>query len=241
MMPLMLWPPLSAALTALNNMHYNYFVNYMIANGVPKETVVLLLMLPIVATIIAFARQVIGIRGFGIYTPLIISFAFLATGLKYGLVFFAAILFTGTAMRYLVKRFRLLYLPRMAIVLTAVAVAVLIVFGHGSYLHKNGLINVSVFVILIMITLVEKFVAAQIERGAQKAITLTMETLLLSVICYWTASWFWLQNAVTAYPAWIILGTVVVNIFLGKWTGLRFSEYFRFREVIKNIELPEKK
>jgi len=34
---------------------------------------------------------------------------------------------------------------------------------------------------------------------------------------------------------------VIINIFLGKWTGLRFSEYFRFREVIKHVELPEKK
>ncbi len=59
----------------------------MINQGVSEEAIILLLMLPIVATIIAFSRQVIGIKGFGIYTPLIISFAFLATGLKYGLAF----------------------------------------------------------------------------------------------------------------------------------------------------------
>ncbi len=52
-------------------------ITYMVAQGVPKETVVLILMLPIVATIIAFARQVIGVKGFGIYTSLIITFAFL--------------------------------------------------------------------------------------------------------------------------------------------------------------------
>jgi len=60
----------------------------MINQGVPKETLVFLLMLPIVAIVISFARQVIGIKGFGIYTPLIITFAFLVTGLKYGLIFF---------------------------------------------------------------------------------------------------------------------------------------------------------
>ncbi|MFC1700822.1 7TM domain-containing protein [Patescibacteria group bacterium] len=213
----------------------------MILNGVPRETIILLLMLPIAATIIAFARQIIGIKGFGIYTPLIISFAFLTTGLKYGLVFFAAIIITGTFMRHIVKHFRLLYLPRMAIVLTAVAVSMLVIFAIGGGSHRNGLINVSIFAILIMITLVEKFVTAQIERGAKRAVILTIETLILSITCFWVASWMWLQNVVVIYPAWIILATIIINIFLGKWTGLRFSEYFRFIEVIKQIELPERK
>ena len=92
-----------------------------------------------------------------------------------------------------------------------------------------------------MITLVEKFVASQIERGAKEAIILTFETLALSIICYLVASWSWLIGITLLYPIWIILGSIIVNILLGKWTGLRLSEYFRFRELIKNIELPGKK
>jgi len=213
----------------------------MINQGIPQETVILLLMLPIAATIIAFARQIIGIKGFGIYTPLIISFAFSATGLKYGLAFFITILLVGTSMRLLAKRFRLLYLPRMAIVLTTVAIAILALFSLGAYAGRTGLITASIFAILIMITLVEKFVAAQIERGAKKAIILTIETLALSVICYFVAGWLWLQNMVFVYPLWFILGSIVINIALGKWTGLRLSEFLRFREAIKRVELPERK
>jgi len=219
----------------------NYFIQQMIVGGVPKETVIFLLMLPVAVTIISFAHQVIGIQGFGIYTPLILSFAFLSTGLKYGLVFFAVILITGTVMRYIAKHFRLLYLPRIAIVLTVVAVAVTVVFALGGQFHKNGLINVSIFVILIMITLVEKFIAVQIEQGARQAVALTLATLLLSIICFWIASWSWAQSIVTAYPAWVVLGAIAANFLLGKWTGLRLSEYVRFKELIKEIELPEEK
>lgn len=214
---------------------------YLINQGIPQETIILLLMLPIVATIIAFGRQIIGIKGFGIYTPLIITFAFLAVGLKYGLVFFITILLIGTLTRLLARKIRLLYLPRMAIVLTAVALAILMVFVAGAYTDRRGLINASIFAVLIMITLVEKFIATQIERGARGAIILTSETLILSVVCYWIASWPWLQNFVLNFPIWTVLGAVVINIFLGRWTGLRLSEYFRFREVIRQTELPEKK
>lgn len=225
----------------MNFLNANFIIQYLINNSVPRETIILLLMLPIAATIIAFARQIIGVKGFGIYTPLIISFAILATGLKYGLVFFSVIILTGTVARFLAKRFRLLYLPRMALVLTAVAAAMLFLLGVGAFYQKKGLIAASIFAILIMITLVEKFVAAQIERGTTKAIILTAETLLLSVVCFWVISWEWLQNLVLLYPLWIIISTGIINVFLGKWTGLRLSEYFRFREVIRNVELPKKK
>ncbi len=213
----------------------------MISQGVSEEAITLLLMLPIVATIIAFARQVIGIKGFGIYTPLIISFAFLATGLKYGLAFFIIIILVGTLARLAVKRFRLLYLPRMAIVLTAVALSILIVFLEGAYSGRNGLTAASIFAIVVMITLVEKFIASQIERGRKEAIILTIETLILSIVCYLIAIWPWLRVFVLTYPFLIILGTILINILLGKWTGLRISEYARFRKVIKSIEPSDKK
>lgn len=214
---------------------------YIADQGVPQETIILLLMLPLAATVIAAARQLIGIRGFGIYTPLIIAFAFLATGLKYGLAFFITILLVGSLMRFLVKQFRLLYLPRIAIVLTVVALAILFLFWLAAYTGQTGLKATSIFAVLIMIILVERFVAAQIEKGAEKAIILTAETLLLSILCYWLAAWPWLQNQVLAYSLWFILGTIIANILLGKWTGLRLSEYWRFREVIKRVDLPEKK
>jgi hypothetical protein len=219
----------------------SFITQFLINQGIPQETIILLLMLPIAATIIAFARQVVGIKGFGIYTPLIIAFAFTATGLKYGLIFFVTIVAIGTLARLLVKHFRLLYLPRMAIVITVVAIAILLILFGGTYLNGPQLLAAPILAVLIMIPLVEKFIAVQIERGARNAIFITAETLILSIICFSVISWNLLQELVLAYPFWFLLGSVLINIFLGKWTGLRLTEYYRFREVIKNIELPKKK
>lgn len=216
-------------------------IEYMINQGVLQETIILLLMLPITALIIAFARQIVGIKGFGIYTPLIIAYAFITLGLGYGLIFFAIIMTVGTLMRLLVRKSRLLYLPRMALVITSVAVAILLLILIGSYFQFNNLIAISIFAVIVMITLVEKFIAAQIERGDREAIILTLETLILSIICYWVALWPWLQSFVFSYPLLTILSTILINILLGKWTGLRLTELYRFRQVIKNIEISEKK
>jgi hypothetical protein len=83
-----------------------------------------------------------------------------------------------------------------------------------------------------MITLVEKFVAVQIEKGNRAAIILTLETLLISVIGFYIASWQGLINLLAAAP-WIVLFTLPINLLLGRWTGLRLTEYLRFKEILK--------
>ena len=210
-------------------------INFFLSEGVPFDTVILILMLPIIATLIAFLRQVVGIKAFGIYTPLIITFAFLATnGIKYGIAIFVAVLLAGLLMRFVLKPFRLLYLPRVAIMLSVVAIAILFFLVLGGNLRRTGLASVSIFPILIMITLVEKFLAVQIEKGSRTAIILAVETLIISIAGYYLASWGILIKLLATHP-WVILLTLPINILLGKWTGLRLSEYFRFKEVLKKF------
>lgn len=204
----------------------------MINNDVPKETIILLLMLPIIATFIVAIRQVVGIKAFGIYTPLIITFAFFETGLKYGLAIFIIILLVGTFVRYVVRSFSLLYLPRMGIVLTITAMAILLLLLEGSMSRRTVFINSSIFSILIMITLTEKFIAAQIEKGLRTAVILSIETLIISIMGYLILQWKLLQEFTFLYPQ-IILITIFINILLGRWRGLRLIEYFRFKELLK--------
>jgi len=210
-------------------------ISFFISEGVPFSTIILLLMLPIIATMIAFFRQVVGIKAFGIYTPLIVTFAFLATnGIKYGIAIFVAIILIGMLMRFVLKPFRLLYLPRVAIMITVVALIILVILTFGGTMKRTGLAAVSIFPILIMITLVEKFITVQIEKGDKAAIVLALETLLISILGYYIASWSILVKFLAIYP-WTVLLTIPINIALGRWTGLRLSEYWRFRKVLSKL------
>ncbi len=227
---------------------YSSFIELAISQGVPIETITLILMLPIVVMIIAFFRQVIGVKAFGIYTPALITFAFLAIksesmsfwgGIKYGTSIFIAVIIIGTLARIFLRQFRLLYLPRVATVISVVALSTLLLLMIGGAFNRTGLASVSIFPILIMITLVEKFVAVQIEKGSKSATILSLETLIISIFCYSIASWGFLIESVQSYP-WIVFIAIGITILLGKWTGLRISEYFRFKEIIK-YDLDKKK
>ncbi len=217
-----------------------WLIKTAIEYGVPLNTVMLILFLPIVVTVITFFRQIVGIKAFGIYTPAMITFAFLIIGMqsgsllngvKYGVTMFVMVIAVGTLSRVFMKRFRLLYLPRMAIVITMVAFITLGVLMISGYYHRTGLANVSIFPILIMITLVEKFVSTQIEKGSRIAIILSVETLAISLIAYFIIGLPSLGLFVQKYPLAVLL-TVIVNVFLGRWSGLRVTEYFRFNNLI---------
>jgi len=210
----------------------SYAVNALVNSGVPISSIILVLMLPIIATLLAFSRQIIGLKAFGIFTPAAVTLSFLAIGLQYGLLIFLVVLLAATASRFLLRRFRLLYLPRMALVLTATSFAVLGLFAIGGlFLKQTGTLAFSVFPILILVSLAEQFVESQIRLGFREAVLLTVETLFLSVAATLIIQWDALQSLVVGFPE-IILATIPINILLGRWTGLRITEYFRFRKIL---------
>ena len=218
----------------------SYTVNFMVNNGVPLNTVYLILILPVIATIIAFARQVIGVKALGLYAPSLVAVSFLATGLRYGLLIFVMVLLVGTLGRLAARKTRILYLPRMAIVLTLVSLSILLLFFVGAFWEINSVIAISIFPILIMVIITEKFISAQIEQGSKAAWKLVGETLILSIICYYLATWESFRVLLLGYPELIFI-TIVINFLFGRWVGLRLLETYRFRKVLKHVQLTEKK
>jgi len=210
----------------------SYFVQKIIEFGISQETIVQVLMLPVVATFIAFARQVLGVRGFGIYITSLITFGFVATKLKYGLMIFLIVMIGATLWRFILKKIKILYLPRIALVLTGVCLIILFIFFLGKYFKVEGLYTLSIFPILVIILLSEHFITIQFERGLKEAIYLTFETLILAIASYFIVQSKFLANLLLNYPFWSFAFLGVVNFFLGKWTGLRVSEYLRFRKLI---------
>ena len=207
-------------------------VGFAMFKGVPLSTIALILLLPIVAMLIVVARQVVGIKAFGIYVPSLITLAFLESGLRYGTVVFLVVLAVGTLARLVLRRLRLLYLPRMALILTTVSLGLLLMMAGAAYFDLTGLKTLSIVPLLTMVILTEKFVAAQIRYGFGSALRLTLETFILSMICYFLVGWESLKVFVVSYPEWILL-SIPILILLGRWTGLRLFEYWRFKRLMK--------
>lgn len=215
------------------------FIKYAIRNavdsGIPANTIVLLLLLPLVALLIAFSRNVVGIRGFGIFLPASMSVVFVAIGPIAGVGLFLVIVAISTLVRMLLikLKLKLQYLPRMSLILWAVVVAILGVLFMAPVIDFNGLSNVSIFAVLILILLAEDFIRVQIGKSVKTALTLTAETLILAVLSYLFLTLKPIQSYVLLNPEISLLSALLGDFLLGKYTGLRVMEFYRFRKLIR--------
>ena len=215
-----------------------YFVNYMRSAGISSEILILILMIPIITCLIAFVKQVIGISTFGVYLPTIVTLFFLTIGLKFGLPILFLILLSGFLTRFALKKVRMLYTPRMAIVLSISSITIFFILAGGIYfeLFDAEFVKIAIFPLLVMSTLAERFVNLQSDEGYKSAFIAMSEMLSVSLVGYFlVGKWIYFQDLLLAYPE-IILLFIFLNILLGRWTGLRLVEYFRFREIFGHAE-----
>lgn len=213
---------------------FSSLVNAMLTQGVPSQTVILLLVLPVITMILAFLKQVVGITTFGLYTPSVIALSFLALGWPLGLLFLLGIIVTGYVTRLLMRRWRLLYVPKVAIILSAVSCTLFIAMGVSAYFGIT-FSRETIFILLIMSTLSESFLSMKTDGGLLGTAMGIGETVLAALICVFVMQWDVFQSLVLAYPELTLL-SIVADVILGRWTGLRLVEYFRFREVFKHMQ-----
>ena len=204
--------------------------------GIAPNTIVLLLLLPGVATLIAAFRQLVGIGGFGIFLPASLSVVFVATGPVIGIALFAIIVFVSTLVRIGMRRtkMKLQYLPRMALVLLFVVVGILSVLFAAPFLTWINIAGVSIFPVLILVLLAEDFSKVQLGKSAKVAVNLAFETLSLSLLSYFFLTTRPVQEFALLNPEVWLLAIGFSDYILGKYIGLRLFEIYRFRSLIKN-------
>ena len=213
-----------------------YAIRGSVNAGVPANTIVLLLLMPIVAFVIAFTRNVVGIRGFGIFLPAALSVVLVATGPVIGIGLFLIIVAVSTVVRIVLRKLKLKlqYLPRMAFILWAVVLGVLGALFMAPVVKFSDLSNVSIFAVLILILLSEDFTRVQLGKSAKTAVSLTFETLVLSLISFLFLTLKPLQTFVLLNPEISLFSIAVMDLILGKYTGLRIMEFYRFRRLISS-------
>lgn len=213
-----------------------YAIRTALASGVPANTIVLLLLLPAVALIIAAARHIIGLRGFGIFLPAALAVVFVVIGPIVGIGLFLVIVTVSTIIRVTLRRLKvkLQYLPRMAMILWFVVLSVLGVVFLSPVIKFSSFADVSVFAILILALLAEDFVRVQIGKSVQTAVSLTTETLVLSLISYLFLTFAPVQKFALLNPEALLISVFVLDIALGRYVGLRLMELWRFRKLITN-------
>jgi len=204
-----------------------------IDKGVSTNTLVLLLLLPLVATLVSFLHYVVGFSGYGIFMPTMIAIAFLATGVFGGLMLFAIILIVSILSNLVLRKLKLHFWPARSISLTMISIVTFLLMVFSSFVKWIDISQISIFPILFMILLAEEFSRTQLVKSKNEAKKLTIGTIILAMTGAVIMNFSRVQNFVLNSPDLIVLLVIVVNLLVGNYSGIRWSEIGRFKKAIR--------
>lgn len=197
-----------------------------------QEVYRVLLMIPIGAFIMLLLRNIIGIKSFGTFMPVLIALAFRDTGIIAGVLLFALVIGAGLMVRFYLERLRLLLVPRLTAILILVVLLMALVSVLSNRLGIEVGLSVSLFPMVIMAMTIERMSVAWDERGAGTAIREGIGSLLVASLAYLAMSWPPLEHMVFVFPE-VLLILFAATLLLGRYSGYRLTELFRFRALAR--------
>lgn len=196
-----------------------------------------LLLVPIGAFIMLILRNLIGVKTYGTFMPVLIALAFRETALIAGIVLFVVVIGSGLLVRFYMERLRLLLVPRLTAILILVVLLMAAVSVVSNRLGVEVGLSVALFPMVIMAMTIERISVAWDERGAGPALREAGGTLVVASLAYLVMSWDPVEHFVFVFPE-ALLVLLAATLVLGRYSGYRLSELFRFRNLARESELP---
>ena len=227
-----------ATATTANSSLQDFFQRISLFSLPPAEwrLVEFLLLLPVAALVICIYRNIIGLPSFGTFAPALIGLAFRAEHTRPGLLVFVAILLVGWCMRRALDRYHLLQVPRTAFMLSFIVVMLIGLILAANYHDIAATRFVTLFPMIILTGMVERFWTNEAEDGAWSSFKILICTLASAASIGLLVSFPPLVNHLVNYPETI--GVVMAcQLLMGRYTGYRLSELFRFRDFVKEPEV----
>jgi hypothetical protein len=197
----------------------------------------LLLLLPAAALIVCLFRNVIGVQTFGTFAPALVGLAFRELHSLPGVGVFVAVLLVGWLLRRVLNRFHLLQVPRTALLLTLVVsvVLTLVVLAHRGHLTVSH--YVGLFPMVILTGMIERFWTLEEEDGTGASFRTLVSTIGIAGCISLAVSVPAVSRQMLGYPETLGL-LMAAFLLLGRYTGFRLSELYRFREFLRRPPPP---
>jgi hypothetical protein len=215
------------------------FAQYLIGIGLPAETLYLLLVLPFVALLVSFFIQVIGVKSYGLYEPIVVSYSLYSIspdftkGLLFGLPVIALSWLVSEVTRRLLKKSRIHYASKVSIKISIASIVLIAFLAVATYFGQNGYLTVNILPIVIIISLIEAISLFQLKTDNIRSNLVSLQTIILIIISYFIIS-NKLIKELLLNNSYLVIVPFFLNIYIGNYRGLRLAEHLRFKDILKN-------
>jgi len=197
----------------------------------------IILMVPLGALVIVVLRNLIGLATFGTFMPVLVAMAFRETSLMWGVIMFTTLVSVGLILRSFLENLHLLLVPRLAAVLTIVIMLIAAFSIISVRLDMERGLSVALFPVVILAMTIERMSIVLEETGSKEAIKLGFGSLVAAVIGYLVMTNEILGHLFFVFPE-LLLVVLALTMLVGRYTGYRLMELWRFRGLIKDADKP---
>lgn len=197
----------------------------------------ILLTIPLGALVVVILRNIIGLRTFGTFMPILVALAFRETELLWGIVLFSTLVTVGLMIRLYLERLKLLLVPRLSAVLTIVIMLVAMFSILSVKLNLERGLSIALFPVVIMSMTIERMSVIWEESGPKDAFLRGSGSLFAASLGYLVMNNVYLAHLVFVFPE-LLLIVLAANLLLGRYSGYRLTELWRFRAMIREKDAP---
>lgn len=193
-----------------------------------QATLRVLLVLPLSVLLAGIFRNLIGIQTFGIFMPILIALSLRRTDLMSGLALVTSVTCAGVIGRLVLDQLRLLFVPRICLLLCLVVLLVTGLAQVGYAYEGRGFMSGLLFPIVILAMLIERISVTTLEEGLEVTQKLFLGSIALASLAYPVFQSDRLSEIFFGFPE-LVLCVMALLVLIGGYRGYRVSELWRFR------------
>ncbi len=188
----------------------------------------ILLMVPLGALLLLILRNIIGIKTFGTFMPILMALAFRETQLLWGIILFSLVVSLGLGVRFYLEQLKLLLVPRLASLLIVVVLLMAFLSILSFQLGFERGLSVALFPMVIITMTIERMCIVWDERGASESLQQGIGSLVVAVLTYLTMSIPYVEHLLFVFPE-LLLVLLAGTLLMGRYSGFRLLELRRFK------------
>ena len=186
----------------------------------------LLMVLPLGAFLVVLARSFVGLKAFGLFTPMLIALAFLQIGPIMGPVVLCSSVLVGMIVTPTLLKLRM---TRVGFLGVLISLIVLVLVALQMILDTK--LQVDAFPVIVCALVVERWRKQWQKDGRKAAAKMALNTFLLAIVIEFVMVSHIAMILIEWSPLLMPAATGFAIAVLGRYRGLRLSEIGRFAPI----------
>ncbi len=211
------------------------FINYLSNNWFSTQNIYLIIIIPFLLLWVSVFKHILWFPPIWILIPTTITISMLKFWIIVTLILLIVFLITNLLLSKIINKYNMHYTPKISM-LTIINILVFIITLNilSTYqLIKIDINDIMFFIFFILVA--EKLITIIIWKEFNEYKQNLSYTIIFAFISFIIFKLNFIKTIILSYPEIIIL-LIPILFMIWRFTWLRISEYFRFKEVIKNIE-----